>query len=93
MLYSNVKMSGIAHIEAPLRLMSSEIEARLAPAPARFGVSPGLLKKLLGIESRQMFDPVVPPSDGATQAAEAAVARSAIDRTALEDRFNTKTIP
>ncbi len=89
MQYSRVKMSSIAHVEAPLRVLSSEIEARLAPALARFGVSPGLLKKLSGIESRQMFDPAFPPSDGAAQAAEKAIAANGIDRRELGVLVNT----
>jgi 3-oxoacyl-[acyl-carrier-protein] synthase-3 len=89
MLYSNVKMSGIAHIEAPLRLLSSEIEARLAPALARFGVSPGLLKKLSGIESRRMFDPAYPPSEGAAEAAVRAIESAGIDRAELGVLVNT----
>jgi 3-oxoacyl-[acyl-carrier-protein] synthase-3 len=89
MLFSNVTMRSIAHVEAPLRLLSSEIEARLAPALARFGVSQGLLKKLSGIESRRMFDPAYPPSDGAASAARQAIAAAGIDRSELGVLVNT----
>ena len=69
MRYSNVQMSGIAHIDAPERVTSEDIENRLAPALKRMGIPNGILRKLTGIESRQMFDPSVPPSEGALDAA------------------------
>ena len=64
MQYSNVQMLGIAHIDAPKRVTSEEIETRLAPALERMGIPKGILKKLTGIESRQQFDPSLPPSEG-----------------------------
>ena len=42
MLYSNVQILGLAHIDAPGTLESSEIERRLAPALNRLGISSGI---------------------------------------------------
>jgi 3-oxoacyl-[acyl-carrier-protein] synthase-3 len=78
MRYSNVQMSGISHIDAPERVSSEDIESRLAPALRRMGIPRGILKKLTGIDSRQMFDPTLLPSDGAVLAA-----RKAIDATGI----------
>jgi len=55
----------------------------------RLGVSPGLLKKLSGIESRLMFDPAFPPSDGAVLAAEKTLAVAGVDRSDLGILVNT----
>lgn len=89
MRYSNVQILSIAHLDAPLTLLSDEIERRLAPTMKRLGLSPGLLRKLSGIESRQMFDPDVPPSTPASQAAEKAIAAAGIDRSELGVIVNT----
>ena len=79
MRYSNVQMSGIAHIDAPDRVTSEDIENRLAPALKRMGIPNGILRKLTGIESRQMFDPSVPPSEGAIDAARKVIESTGVD--------------
>ena len=73
MLYSNVQILGLAHIDAPGTLASSEIERRLAPALSRLGISNGILEKLSGITSRRTFALDFAPSEGASQAAEKAM--------------------
>jgi 3-oxoacyl-[acyl-carrier-protein] synthase-3 len=87
--YSNVKLHSIAHVDAPQRVSSGDIERRLAPALGRMGIPKGILKKLSGIESRQMFDPAFPPSEGATQAAEKALAAADIDASEIGVIVNT----
>jgi 3-oxoacyl-[acyl-carrier-protein] synthase III len=87
--YANVQMLGIAHVDAPERVSSEDIESRLAPALKRMGIPRGILKKLTGIESRQMFDPSFPPSQGALQAAEKAIESTAIDPSDLGVVVNT----
>jgi 3-oxoacyl-[acyl-carrier-protein] synthase-3 len=84
-----VQLLSIAHLDAPEKLSSEDIESRLAPALKRFGVSKGILRKLSGIESRQMFDPIFPPSDGAAEAAEKAIASAGVDRSELGVVVNT----
>jgi 3-oxoacyl-[acyl-carrier-protein] synthase-3 len=89
MRYTNVQILGIAHVDAPLTLLSEDIERRLAPTMRRLGLSPGLLKKLTGIESRQMFDPDVPPSAAAAEAAEKVIASTDLDRGRIGAIVNT----
>jgi 3-oxoacyl-[acyl-carrier-protein] synthase-3 len=87
--YSKVQLLSIAHLDAPERVSSEDIESRLAPVLKRFGVPNGILKKLSGIESRQMFDPEFLPSDGAANAAEKAITAAGIDRDDLGVVVNT----
>ncbi len=89
MRYSNVRILSVSHLEAPHRLLSDEIERRLAPAMRRFNVPSGVLRKLSGIESRRMFDVDFSPSDGAAQAAEKAIAAAGIGREELGVIVNT----
>jgi 3-oxoacyl-[acyl-carrier-protein] synthase-3 len=89
MLYSNVQILGLAHIDAPGTLESSEIERRLAPALTRLGISRGILEKLSGITSRRIFDLDFSPSDGATQAAEKALRATGVDRSEIGAVVNT----
>ena len=89
MRYSNVQMLGIAHVDAPKRVTSEDIENRLAPALKRMGIPTGILKKLTGIESRQQFDPSLLPSEGAVQAANKAIESTGIDPSDLGVIVNT----
>jgi len=86
---SAVQMRGIAHIDAPERVSSEDIESRLAPALLRMGIPRGILKKFTGIESRQMFNPSLLPSEGARQAAEKAHEATGIDRSDVGVIVNT----
>jgi 3-oxoacyl-[acyl-carrier-protein] synthase-3 len=87
--YHNVQMLGIAHVDAPETVSSEEIESRLAPALRRLGIPKGILRKLTGIESRQMFDPSLLPSEGALMAAERAIEATGIDSSNLGVVVNT----
>jgi 3-oxoacyl-[acyl-carrier-protein] synthase III len=87
--HTDVQMLGIAHVDAPERVSSEDIEERLAPALSRMGIPRGILKKLTGIESRQMFDPALLPSDGAVQAAQKTIEATGIDPSDLGVIVNT----
>ncbi len=89
MLYSNVQILGLAHVDAPGTLTSSEIENRLEPAMNRLGISSGILEKLSGIVSRRTFDLDFPPSEGAAQAAEKAMNETGVDRSEIGVVVNT----
>lgn len=89
MLYSNVQILSVAHIDAPGTLESSEIERRLAPALSRLGISSGILEKLSGITSRRTFALDFCPSEGAAQAAEKALSAAGIDRSDIGIVVNT----
>jgi 3-oxoacyl-[acyl-carrier-protein] synthase III len=73
MLFSNVSILGVRHIDAPQRVTSRELEARFEPALRQLGVAPGLLETLTGVRSRGFWDLDVPPSHGAAEAGRAAL--------------------
>src|SRR5919206_357243 len=50
--FSDVAISGLAHLDAPHAVSSTEIEEALAPTLRRLRISPGLLEKLSGITER-----------------------------------------
>ena len=89
MRYRNVQMLGIAHVDAPEKVSSEDIENRLAPALKRLGIPRGILEKLTGIESRLMFDPALPPSEGALEAAEGVIESTGIHPSDLGVVVNT----
>ena len=83
MRFQNVAIIGLAHVEAPHRISSAEIDDRLRPLTDRLGITPGVLEGVAGINARRFFDPGTPPSTVATMAAEIALERAGIPR----DRF------
>lgn len=84
-----VQILSVSHIEAPEILSSEEIEGRLRPLLKRLAIPVGILKKLSGIESRHMFPPSYPPSEGATAAATQAIEAAGIDVADLGMLVNT----
>ena len=80
MRFQNVAIIGLAHVEAPHRISSAEIDDRLRPLTDRLGITPGVLEDVAGINARRFFDPGVPPSAVATMAAEIALERAGIPR-------------
>jgi 3-oxoacyl-[acyl-carrier-protein] synthase-3 len=89
MRFDNVSILSVAQLEAPHRISSDTIEARLEPTMSRLGVHPDLLRALSGIEARRFWDEGVEPSDVATRAAELAIERAGIDRSKLGILINT----
>ena len=89
MRFQNVSIFGIAHIDAPHRVTSEEIEGRLAPSLDRLGMRGDLIRDLSGIMERRVWDDGVQPSDVAAQAGEKAVAAAGIDKDRLGVLVNT----
>ncbi|MCO4760475.1 MAG: 3-oxoacyl-ACP synthase III [Myxococcales bacterium] len=89
MQFNNVSILGLAHVDAPIRVTSAEIDRQLAPALAGIGMRPGLLKGLSGIVARRYFEEGVSPSDAATRAAEKVIEQSGIDRSKIGVCVNT----
>ncbi|MCB9506732.1 MAG: 3-oxoacyl-ACP synthase III [Myxococcales bacterium] len=89
MRFTNVSILGLAHLDAPHRVTSAELDVRLAPALERLGVRPGLLEATAGIVARRFWDEGVMPSTVATQAAELAISRAGIDRERIGVVMNT----
>lgn len=89
MLFENVVMAHVAHVDAPHRIDSNEFEDRLSPFYARLGLRPGLLKQLAGIEARRWWEPGVKPSDAATLAGQKLLEEVSIERDRIGLLINT----
>lgn len=80
MRFGNVSICSVTHVDAPHRVSSTEIEARLDATMRRLGIPKGLLEGLSGIVARRVWDDGVQPSDAATLAAERAISQAGIER-------------
>lgn len=79
MLFQHVAIAGLAHIDAPRRLSSDEINARLKPTLDRLGIKTDVLQDIAGIQARRLWDGAVLASDAATLAGVKALADAGID--------------
>ena len=89
MLFQNVAIAGLAHIDAPHSLTSADINARLKPTMDRLGIRTDVLGDIAGIHARRLWDNGVEASDAATLAAEKAIADAGIDRDRIGLLVNT----
>ena len=87
--YRDVVISGIAHVDAPHRVTSTELEARMEGTLTRLRMRPGLLQRLAGIEARHYWDVDTAPSDAAAAAGEKALADWGGDRADIGVLLNT----
>lgn len=78
MLFKHVAIASVAHIDAPTRLSSSEINNRLQSVIDRLGIRQNLLEEVAGIHERRIWDKPTMPSEAATLAAQKALAESGI---------------
>ncbi len=81
--FERVSILSLAHVDAPVRVSTSSLEARLASTLARHGFARGILESLTGIRERRFWDEGVMPSDAATKAAERALESARVDRTRI----------
>jgi acyl-CoA:acyl-CoA alkyltransferase len=79
MLFQHVAIAGLAHIDAPRRLSSAEINARLKPTLDRLGIKTDVLQDVAGIHARHLWDEGMLASDAATLAGVKALADAGID--------------
>lgn len=79
MLFQHVAIAGLAHIDAPRRLSSAEINERLRPTLERLGIRIDVLGEVAGIHSRYLWEDDVQASDVATLAGVKALADAGID--------------
>ncbi len=89
MLFNNVVIKSVAHIEPPHRITSEEVAERLSPTLKRLGVPGNPLVDLAGIMERRFWDEGMQPSDGATLAARKALAEADIDPQQVGILINT----
>jgi len=79
MLFQHVAIAGLAHIDAPRRLSSQEINLRLKPTLDRIGIRVDVLGDIAGVHSRYLWEEDVQASDVATLAGVKALADAGID--------------
>jgi len=72
-VFQNVSIASLAHIDAPLRLTSEEINERLRPMLDRLGIRVDVLGEVAGIRARRFWEEGVEVSDAATLAAQKAL--------------------
>jgi 3-oxoacyl-[acyl-carrier-protein] synthase III len=89
MFFDKVSIMSIAHVDAPHRIPTSQIEAQLAPLTERIGIQWEMVNSLSGIEARRFWDEGVTPSQVATEAAERALEASGVDRDKIGILINT----
>ncbi|MBM4293062.1 MAG: 3-oxoacyl-ACP synthase III [Deltaproteobacteria bacterium] len=87
--FENVSVKSLTHIDAPERVTSAELEARLAPTFSRLGMRPGVLEGVAGIKARRMWGAEVKPSEAAAEAGRLALARSGLPASAIGALVNT----
>ncbi|OHE84076.1 MAG: 3-oxoacyl-ACP synthase III [Lysobacterales bacterium RIFOXYD1_FULL_69_11] len=89
MLFQHVAIAGLAHIDAPRRLSSDDINARLKPTLDRLGIRTDVLKDIAGIHARRLWDGPMLASDAATLAARKAMDDAGIDSSKVGLLVNT----
>jgi len=73
MLFKNVSIAGLAHVDAPHTLTSKEINEQLKPTLERLGIRTDVLGDIAGIHARRLWDDEQQASDVATLAARKAL--------------------
>jgi len=89
MLFQHVAIAGLAHVDAPRRLTSDEIQLRLKPTLDRLGIKSNVLEEVAGVRERRLWDGEVKASDAATLAGVKALADAGIDADRIGLLVNT----
>mgnify|MGYP001273214317 FL=1 len=89
MLYDDIAIVGLAHVDAPIEIASAAIEDQLSETMSRLNIHPGLLEGLSGIRARRLWEEGFKPSDAATLAAKKALEASGIDKSDLGILINS----
>jgi acyl-CoA:acyl-CoA alkyltransferase len=89
MLFKNVSIHTVAHLEAPLRVTSAEISARLAKTLKRVRLPLNYLERMTGIKERRFWDKNQLPSEVATMVAEKVIEKSGLSKSDIGAVINT----
>lgn len=89
MKFHNVAIAGMAHIDAPNRVTSEEINQALSGTLKRIDISTNVLEDIAGITARHLWAPGTKASDVAAAAGRAALDDAAITATQLGLLINT----
>lgn len=80
MLFHNVSIIGVDCVDAPHRVSTAELSARLGSKLTALGMPANLLELLTGIKARRFWDEGVQPSEVAAMAGERVLARTGVER-------------
>ena len=89
MKFDNVSIVGVAHVDAPHRIPSEDLDARLAQTYRRLGMPARLLESLTGVKARRFWDVQTKPSDAATLAGRKVLADTGVDSARIGALINT----
>lgn len=89
MLFKHVAIASVAHIDAPIRLTSAELNERLKPTIERLGIRDNVLEDIAGIRARRIWAKDTMPSEAATAAAQKALADSGVPHEKIGILINT----
>lgn len=87
--FSNAALLSVTHIEAPVRVPSSEFEERLAPTRRRLRLPDNLLERVSGIVERRWWEPGTRFDDPAIEAGAKALAEAGVDSARVGLLVNT----
>ena len=79
MRFDNVAIVGVAHVDAPHRITTDELEAPLCETYARVGLPRRFLEPLTGVRARRFWGAETLPSDAATLAARKLLEQTGVD--------------
>jgi 3-oxoacyl-[acyl-carrier-protein] synthase-3 len=88
-VFDNVSIVALHSVDAPHRIASTAIMARLRPTLSRLGIQVDLLGDVAGVKARRFWDAGVQPSAVAAQAGEAALQALGVDRSRVGVLLNT----
>jgi 3-oxoacyl-[acyl-carrier-protein] synthase-3 len=89
MLFENVAIVGVEHVDPPHRVTTAELADQLSPTLSRLGINRKILEALVGIQARRFWDAGFQPSDAATMAAQRVLENTGIDRSRIGIIINT----
>lgn len=89
MLFKNVSIHSVAHLEAPNRVTSAEIAARLAKTLKRLRLPLNYLERTTGIIERRFWHTNTQPSEAATQISETLIQKSGLSKNDIGVIINT----
>ena len=89
MRFDSVNILGVAHVDAPHRIATEEIDRAMAETYGRLGVPPRLLESLTGVRARRFWDVGTQPSDGATLAGRKVLADAGVAAGQVGAMINT----
>jgi len=87
--YSDVAITGLAHVDADVVVTSKSIDDQLAATLERFSMPSDLLQSLTGIDERRFWSEGMAPSDAAVLAAEKLISETDVNPDAIGLLINT----